>query len=246
MVARPEVGAARPSSSRMVVDFPARFGQRNRVMRPGASSKDRSLTAVTVPYRLVSAWTAMVLMAVPPEVVVTVPWWTPSTLGGAAARGAGRQDALSRTAAAYGIHRGMYAEGGFRSAAGGDQPGLVGGDDQLGPVPQAELGQDPADMGLGGRRAHHQPAGDLGVGQSLRDQYEHLAFPPGELARQPRVRPAHGRPGYEVGHQVTGGRRGEQRLPGGHDPDRREQLFRRRVLEQEAACHRSQRREHVL
>src|SRR5216683_7007135 len=46
MVARPEVGVARPSSSRMVVDFPAPFGPRNPVMRPRASSKDRSLTAV--------------------------------------------------------------------------------------------------------------------------------------------------------------------------------------------------------
>src|ERR1700704_4441576 len=124
MVARPEVGSARPSSSRMVVDFPAPFGPRNPVMRPGASSKDRSLTAMTVPYRLVSAWTAMVLMAVPPEVVNAVRLTLP-TLGNAAARGAGRQDALSRTAAAYRILRGMYAGGGSWSAAGGDQPGLV-------------------------------------------------------------------------------------------------------------------------
>src|SRR5690242_20434022 len=70
MVARPEVGVARPSSSRMVVDFPAPFGPRNPVIWPGARSKVRSLTALTVPYRLVSASTAMVLMAVPPEVVV--------------------------------------------------------------------------------------------------------------------------------------------------------------------------------
>src|SRR6266536_1018810 len=198
MVARPEVGVARPSSSRMVVDFPAPFGPRNPVMRPGASSKDRSLTAVTVPYHLVSASTAMVLMAVPPEVVTVVRWTLP-TVGGAAAPGAGRQDALARTTAAYRIHPGMYAGGELRSAAGGDQPGLIGGDDQLGPVPQAKLGQDPADVGLGGGRADHQPAGDLGVGQALRDQHEHLAFPPGELARQPRVRPAHGRPGDEAG-----------------------------------------------
>src|SRR5258705_2325243 len=123
MVARPEVGAARPSSSRMVVDFPAPFGPRNPVMRPGASSKDRSLTAVTVPYRLVSAWTAMVLMAVPPEVVTVVRWML-STLGGAAARGAGRQDALSRTTAAYRIGRGMYAGGGPP----GQPPGVISPD----------------------------------------------------------------------------------------------------------------------
>src|SRR6266581_5696937 len=123
MVARPEVGLARPSSSRMVVDFPAPFGPRNPVMRPGASSKDRSLTAVTVPYRLVSAWTAMVLMAVPPEGVVHVVRWMLSTLGGAAARGAGRQDALSRTTAAYRIHRGMYADGDS-----GQPPGVINPD----------------------------------------------------------------------------------------------------------------------
>src|SRR6266581_6188184 len=120
MVARPEVGAARPSSRRMVVDFPAPFGPRNPVMRPGASSKVRSLTAVTVPYRLVSASTAMVLMAVPPEVVTVVRWML-STLGSAAARGVGREDAPSCTTAAYRIHRGMYADGELLSAAGGDQ-----------------------------------------------------------------------------------------------------------------------------
>src|SRR6185437_17106099 len=101
----------------------------------------------------------MVVMTAPPKDVVR---WTGSTLGSAATFGIGRRDALAHTTAAYGIHRGMYAAGVLRSAAGGDEPGLVGGDDQLGPVAQAELGQDPADMGLGGRRAHHQPAGDLG------------------------------------------------------------------------------------
>src|SRR2546428_2208653 len=136
MVARPQVGSARPSSSRMVVDFPAPFGPRNPVMRPGASSKVRSLTAVTVPYRLVSASTAMVLMAVPPEVVTVVRWTLP-TLGGAAAPGAGRQDALSRTAAAYGIHPPMYADGRPRPAVRGDQPGIDGGRAPLGPGPPA-------------------------------------------------------------------------------------------------------------
>src|SRR6266581_4480167 len=123
MVARPEVGLARPSNRRMVDDFPAPFGPRNPVIRPGASSKVRSLTAVTVPYRLVSASTAMVLMAVPPEVVVNVVRWTRPTLGGAAAHGAGREDALSRTAAAYGILRGMYADGDS-----GQPPGVINPD----------------------------------------------------------------------------------------------------------------------
>src|SRR5689334_5724374 len=65
MVARPEVGRARPSRTRMVVDLPAPFGPRNPVIRPGATRKVRSSTAVTAPYRLVSASTAMVLMSAP-------------------------------------------------------------------------------------------------------------------------------------------------------------------------------------
>src|SRR5689334_23730992 len=67
MVARPEVGRARPSRTRMVVDFPAPFGPRNPVIRPGASRNVRSSTAVMAPYRLVSASTALVLMTDPPE-----------------------------------------------------------------------------------------------------------------------------------------------------------------------------------
>src|SRR6266568_5266939 len=63
-------------------------------------------------------------MAVPPEGVVHVVRWTLSTLGGAAARGAGRQDALSRTTAAYRIHRGMYAGGGTP----GQPPGVISPD----------------------------------------------------------------------------------------------------------------------
>src|SRR5258708_39673544 len=54
---------------------------------------------------------------------MTVVRWTPPTLGGAAAPGAGRQDALPRTTAAYGIHRGMYADGDP-----GQPPGVINPD----------------------------------------------------------------------------------------------------------------------
>src|SRR2546430_10743243 len=157
MVARPEVGSARPSSSRMVVDFPAPFGPRNPVMRPGASSKDRSLTAVTVPYRLASASTAMVLMAVPPEEVVMVDAFDVTERGRARRRPRGRT--IAYCCGVPDTPRDVRRPS-IRSAAGGDQPGLVRGDDELGPVPHAELGQDPADVRLCGRPAHHQPAGE--------------------------------------------------------------------------------------
>ena len=135
----------------------------------------------------------MVLMAVPPEGVVTVVRWTLPTVGGAAAHGAGRQDALSRTAAAYRIHRGMYAGGELRSATGGDEARLIAAMTSWARSRRPSLARIRltwvlAVAGLA------RPAGDLGVGQALRDQREHLAFPPGELARQPRVRRAHGQP----------------------------------------------------
>jgi len=50
------------------------------------------------------------------------------------------------------------------------QARLVGGHDSLGAVAQTELGQDPADVGLDGFVADHEPFSDLEVGQSLCDQ----------------------------------------------------------------------------
>ena len=49
--------------------------------------------------------------------------WTQLTLGSATARGAGRQDALSRTAAVYRILRGMYTDGDS-----GQPPGVINPD----------------------------------------------------------------------------------------------------------------------
>src|SRR5262245_15952227 len=47
--------------------------------------------------------------------------------------------------------------------AGLDDPGLVGEDDCLHAVTQLELGQDVRDVGLHGRLAEEELAGDLGV-----------------------------------------------------------------------------------
>src|SRR5216683_8309505 len=49
--------------------------------------------------------------------------------------------------------------------AGADQAGLVGEDDELGPVPGAELGHRPGGVGLHRGRADVDLAGDLLVGQ---------------------------------------------------------------------------------
>src|SRR6202035_281218 len=54
--------------------------------------------------------------------------------------------------------------------AGADQAGLVGDDDQLRPVPGAELRHRPGGVGLGGGDAQVELVGDLLVGQAAGDQ----------------------------------------------------------------------------
>jgi hypothetical protein len=48
-VARPDVGASSPAISRIVVDFPAPFGPRNPVTRPGSTVKRSPSTTVVRP-----------------------------------------------------------------------------------------------------------------------------------------------------------------------------------------------------
>ena len=55
-----------------------------------------------------------------------------------------------------------------------DEPGLVGGDDRLGPVAQAQLAEDAGDVRLDRVLAHDQLAGDLRVRQAARDQPQDL------------------------------------------------------------------------
>src|SRR6185295_1469407 len=59
-MARPEVGAISPHSTRMVVDLPAPLGPRKPKISPGGTSRFKSATAVKSPKRLVSfsMWTA--------------------------------------------------------------------------------------------------------------------------------------------------------------------------------------------
>src|SRR5215207_3584941 len=54
------------------------------------------------------------------------------------------------------------------------EPGLVGEHDGLDAVAQAELGQQPRDVRLDRRFLDGEQLGDLGVGEALRDEFEHL------------------------------------------------------------------------
>src|SRR5580692_1861488 len=60
--------------------------------------------------------------------------------------------------------------------AGPDKAVLVRVDHGLDPVPQAELGQDAAHVRLDRGLGHEQLLGELGVGQALGHQDQHLAF----------------------------------------------------------------------
>jgi len=59
MVAVPAVGSTRSSSIRKVVVFPAPFGPRNPVTRPGSTVNDKSSTALTPRYSLLSPQTSI-------------------------------------------------------------------------------------------------------------------------------------------------------------------------------------------
>src|SRR5512132_2411357 len=129
--------------------------------------------------------------------------------------------------------------------AGTDQAGLVGEDDQLGPVACPELDHGPADVGLGRGRADDQLGRDLVVGQAGRDQAHDLALAVGELA-QLGGRAGLPCPGGELGHQPPGHPGREQGVAFGHGPDPADEVGRLGVLDQEAAGPDPQGLEHVL
>ena len=88
--------------------------------------------------------------------------------------------------------------------------------------------------------------GDLGVGETARDEHEDLALARGQL-----VQPGGGCGGRRVVADVgldqpPGDRRGEQRVASRDRVDRGQQVLRRDVLEQEAAGAGDERVEHVL
>src|ERR1700722_4095522 len=66
-----------------------------------------------------------------------------------------------------------------------DQAGFVGGDDELYPVPGAQLGQQPGHVRLDGACGDIQGGGDLGVGHAQAHQPEHLTLAVGDPGQLP-------------------------------------------------------------
>src|SRR6478609_10314587 len=61
------------------------------------------------------------------------------------------------------------------------QTRLVREHHHLRPVPRAQLRRGPQHVRLDGQRAEEEPLPDLVVGQTLRDEHEHLALPGREV-----------------------------------------------------------------
>jgi SAM-dependent methyltransferase len=114
---------------------------------------------------------------------------------------------------------------------GPDEPGLVGQHDRLNAVAEAQLGQDPPDVGLDRGLGDEEPLGDLCVGHALGYQQEHLMLAVGQRVHRsihlPRWRELAGEP---VQQPASDARR-HHRIARRHDPDRGQEILRRHVLE---------------
>jgi hypothetical protein len=67
-----------------------------------------------------------------------------------------------------------------------DDAGLVGQDDGLDPVAQAELGEQVADVGFHGGVADEEVGGDLGVGEAAGEPQQDVVFPGGQRCQPGR------------------------------------------------------------
>src|SRR3954452_418225 len=110
--------------------------------------------------------------------------------------------------------------------AGLDQAGLVGDDDGLGPVAHGELGEEVGDVGLDGRVADDELAGDLAVRAAAADQLEHLQLARREVLQVGRVARAGSRPVDEALDQPARDRGCQKGLPGCDRADPGDELSR--------------------
>ena len=106
-------------------------------------------------------------------------------------------------------------------------PELIGKDDRLRPVAQAQLVEDMRDVGLDGRLGQHEAIGDLAVGQPAGHELEDLDLALGQLAEVGMARIGRGRQPIGIAIEETAGDgRREQRVAGGHDPQRGHEIAR--------------------
>jgi hypothetical protein len=102
----------------------------------------------------------------------------------------------------------------------------------LHPVSQPQLGEDVTDVGLHRRFREEEPFRNFGVRQTLRHEQQHLVLPIGELLVGRRwflVRRDLMRESVE---ETPGDAGTHDRVPGGDDTDRADQLRGRDVFEE--------------
>ena len=94
-----------------------------------------------------------------------------------------------------------------------DQPGFVGGDDCLGPVPQPELAEHAADVCFDGFFGDDQLGGYLRVGQARGYQPQNLRLARGEPGERSSGRAVRrGLQAGELADEAAGDAGGEQRV----------------------------------
>ncbi len=96
-----------------------------------------------------------------------------------------------------------------------DDAGLVGQDDGLDPVAQAELGQQVAHVRFDGGLADDEVGGYLGVGEAAGEPQQDVVFPGGQRGQPGRCGPRVGGRAGEGVDQPDRDRRREQRVSRG-------------------------------
>jgi hypothetical protein len=208
-------GRGEPTIIRIEVDLPAPFGPRKPVTRPAGATKLMSSTAVVLRYFFVRESTV---------IIGDAPWLRGCLNARNAAVRARRREVAFR-----GRRTDDAGSSSSRTWRTGrvEESGLVGQHDRLRTVAQPELLQQASDVRLDGRVADEELGADLGVGESARDQAEHLHLPGGQAAHRRGWRlPVQS---GEVLDHAPGDAGGEQRLSPGDDPYRGDQLLGRIV-----------------
>ena len=119
---------------------------------------------------------------------------------------------------------------------GGTGPTAVGRDHGLGPVVQPRLHENPRHVRLDGRVRHDEVRADLGVGQSIGDQDEDLAFAGRQLVHLAWSGDCRVWPAPELLQQPPCHRGGQPGVTRVHGTDGRTEVVGDGVLQHEARC----------
>ena len=113
------------------------------------------------------------------------------------------------------------------------------------PVASRQLGQQPGDMRLHSSEPDIESLRDLSIGKPPRNQQQHIPLPIGDALKRHRSQRTL-RPPRELRNQPPSNPRRQQSIPPGHNLNSRNQIPRRRVLEQKPTSPSPQRRIYII